>query len=73
MTLSANIFAAFFLLFMALVVFMYLICALRTNIVFFCIFLFLDIALLLLTGAYWKAAEGDMVAFHNLEVVCVSV
>lgn len=54
---------------MGLVVFMYLICSLRTNVVFFCIFLFLDIAFFLLSGAYWKAAQGDMEAFHKLEVV----
>ncbi|CEJ95024.1 Putative Transcriptional activator of ethanol catabolism AlcS [[Torrubiella] hemipterigena] len=59
---------AFFLLFMGLVVFMYLICSLRTNFVFFCIFLFLDIALFVLAGAYWKAAEGDVQAFHRLEI-----
>lgn len=54
---------------MGLVVFMYLICSLRTNVVFFCIFLFLDIAFFLLSGAYWKAAEGNMEAFHKLEIV----
>ncbi|KAJ3491419.1 hypothetical protein NLG97_g5592 [Lecanicillium saksenae] len=59
---------AFFLVFMGLVVFMYLICSLRTNVVFFCIFLFLDIAFFLLAGAYWKAASGDMQAFQKLEV-----
>lgn len=40
---------AFFLLFMGLLVLMYLICSLRTNVVFMAIFLFLDIALFLLT------------------------
>lgn len=60
---------AFFLLFMGLLVFMYLICSLRTNVVFFSIFFFLDIALFLLTAAYWKAAEGDAATFHTLEVV----
>ncbi|KAM3515365.1 hypothetical protein MY11210_000927 [Beauveria gryllotalpidicola] len=59
---------AFFHVFMGLVVFMFLICSLRTNVVFFCIFFFLDIALFLLAGAYWKAAAGDMQAFHTLEV-----
>jgi succinate-acetate transporter protein len=54
---------------MGLLVFMYLICSLRTNIVFFGIFVFLDIALFLLTGAYWKAAEGDAVTYQRLTVV----
>jgi hypothetical protein len=54
---------------MGLLVFMYLVCSLRTNVVFFLIFFFLDIALLLLTGAYWKAAEGDAAAYERLTVV----
>lgn len=54
---------------MGVVVFMYLICSLRTNVVFFCIFLFLDIAFFLLASAYWKASTGDMKTFHTLEVV----
>ncbi|KAM3538327.1 hypothetical protein ARSEF1564_008752 [Beauveria bassiana] len=58
---------AFFHVCMGVLVFMFLICSLRTNIVFFTIFLLLDIALFLLAGAYWKAAAGDMQAFHALE------
>jgi uncharacterized protein len=54
---------------MGILVFMYLVCSLRTNVVFFLIFLFLDIALFLLTGAYWKAAQGDAVTFEKLAVV----
>lgn len=37
--------------------------------VFFGIFFFLDIALFLLTGAYWKAAQGDVEAFEKLSIV----
>ncbi|EGP86739.1 unnamed protein product [Zymoseptoria tritici ST99CH_1A5] len=58
----------FFLLFMGVLVFMYLICSLRTNAVFFMIFLCLDMSLFLLTAAYWKGAEGDTAAFERLEV-----
>jgi uncharacterized protein len=54
---------------MGLLVFMYAICSLRTNMVFFGIFFFLDIALFLLTGAYWKAAQGDVEAFEKLSIV----
>jgi len=54
---------------MGIIVFMYLICSIRINVVFFGIFLFLDIALFLLTGAYWKASAGDLVAFEKLEIV----
>ncbi|KAK8145981.1 hypothetical protein G3M48_003769 [Beauveria asiatica] len=60
---------AFFHVCMGVLVFMFLICSLRTNVVFFTIFLLLDIALFLLAGAYWKAAAGDMQAFHTLEAV----
>ncbi|KAM3433799.1 hypothetical protein MY4824_005793 [Beauveria thailandica] len=58
---------AFFHVCMGVLVFMFLICSLRTNVVFFTIFFLLDIALFLLAGAYWKAAAGDMQAFHTLE------
>jgi uncharacterized protein len=54
---------------MGILVFMYMICSVRTNVVFFLIFLLLDIALFLLTGAYWKAAEGNAEAFGSLSVV----
>lgn len=54
---------------MGVLIFMYLICALRTNVVFFLIFFFLDAALLLLAAAYWKGAEGDTAAFETLEIV----
>lgn len=61
--------AAYFPLFMGILVFMYLICSLRINIVFFLIFLFLDIALFLLTGAYFKASHGDIATYEKLIVV----
>lgn len=54
---------------MGILVFMYLICSLRINLVFFGIFLFLDLALFLLTAAYWKAAAGDADGFQTLSVV----
>ena len=54
---------------MGIIVFMYLICSLRTNLVFFGIFFLLDIALFLLTAAYWKAAEGNAAAFDTLSIV----
>jgi len=49
---------AFFLLFMGLLSFIYMICALRTNIVFFGIFLTLVPAFTLLAAAFWKVAEA---------------
>ncbi|KAL8825587.1 MAG: hypothetical protein Q9191_004320 [Dirinaria sp. TL-2023a] len=52
---------AFFLLFMAMICFVFLICSLRTNIVFFVIFLSLVLAFSLLAGAYFNLA----LAFEN--------
>lgn len=48
----------FFTIFMGLLCFVYLICALRTNIVFVVIFFTLVLAFSLLTGAYWHNAEA---------------
>jgi hypothetical protein len=47
---------------MGLLCLIYLICALRTNIVFVLIFLFLVPAFGLLTGAFWSLAEGTVAA-----------
>jgi len=48
----------FFQLFMGLLCFIYLICSLRTNIVFVVIFFTLCLAFPLLAGAYWQNAMG---------------
>jgi succinate-acetate transporter protein len=45
---------------MGLLCFVYLICALRTNIVFVLIFLFLVPSFGLLTGAFWSIAKGTV-------------
>lgn len=58
----------FYLLFVGVLTFLYFICSLRTNLIFVIIFLTLDIALFLLVGFYWKAAEGDMAVANNLQV-----
>lgn len=47
---------AYFLLFMAMICFVFLICSLRTNIVFFVIFLSLVFAFSFLAGAYFQLA-----------------
>lgn len=60
---------AFFLLFVGLLTVMYLICSLRTNIVFFMIFLFLVLALLLLAASYWKGAGGSPLLAEDLQIV----
>lgn len=51
---------AFFQLYMGLLCFIYLICALRTNIIFLMIFLLLVPAFGSLAGYFWKAAEGEV-------------
>lgn len=52
-----DFFAAFFLLFMGVLCFLYMILALRTNLVFFGIFLTLVPAFCLLAAAFWYNAE----------------
>lgn len=50
---------AFFMVIMGVLCFVYMICALRTNVVFFFIFAFLVPAFGCLAGAYWHLAEGN--------------
>ncbi|KAE9363150.1 hypothetical protein N431DRAFT_357090 [Stipitochalara longipes BDJ] len=66
----------FFLVFMGVLCFIYLICSLRTNVVFVVIFFTLVIAFGLLSGAYWQIANalgdgGDpatLALAHRLQV-----
>lgn len=58
----------FFLLFMGLLSFIYLICALRTNLVFVAIFLGLLLTFVVLTGAYWQLALGNAKMAQKLQV-----
>jgi succinate-acetate transporter protein len=60
---------AFFLAMIGVLVFIYTICTIRTNIIFFTIFALLECAAWLLVGAYWKASEGNAAAFPGLSVV----
>jgi uncharacterized protein len=48
----------FFLVFMGVLCFIYLICSLRTNVVFVVIFFTLVIAFALLAGVYWQSANA---------------
>lgn len=59
---------AFFHLFMGLLCFIYMICALRTNVVFFLIFLTLVPAFGCLAGAYWHLALGNTATASTLQV-----
>lgn len=58
----------FFLLFMGLLCLLYLICALRTNIVFVTIFFGLFFTFVLLTSSYWQGAIGHATAAANLQI-----
>lgn len=50
---------AFYLLFMGLMSFIYLVCALRTNLIFILVFFGLMMCFVLDTGAYWHLAAGN--------------
>lgn len=58
---------AYFLLYMGLLCLVYLICALRTNMVFVGIFLFLVLSFTTLAGAFWQTANGDAVLALRLQ------
>ncbi|KAE8347385.1 hypothetical protein BDV24DRAFT_173251 [Aspergillus arachidicola] len=60
---------AFFLVFMALLMFIYMVCALRTNAIFVAVFMFLVPCFSLLSAAYWRMAQADLVLGTRLSVV----
>ncbi|KAK5136310.1 hypothetical protein LTR08_003683 [Meristemomyces frigidus] len=55
----------FSLAFIGVLVSMYMICAIRTNIVFVVVLVLLKIAVWLLVAAYWKASAGNEIAFAD--------
>ncbi|BCS25009.1 uncharacterized protein APUU_41453S [Aspergillus puulaauensis] len=57
----------FFLCFLGVLCFMFLVCSLRTNIVFVFIFVFLEAGVLLLAASYWYLAQGLQEAALRLE------
>ncbi|KAK2626357.1 hypothetical protein QTJ16_004619 [Diplocarpon rosae] len=57
-TVGFNASFGFFLVFMAVLCVIYLVCSLRTNAVFVVIFFTLVLGFGLLAGAYWQAANG---------------
>ena len=60
---------AFFLVYMGVLVFIFLICSMRTNLVFFLIFALLVPAFSCLAGAFWYLAEGDAGKAARLQYV----
>ncbi|TGO33701.1 hypothetical protein BHYA_0231g00130 [Botrytis hyacinthi] len=57
-TVGFNASFGFFLIFMAVLCLIYLVCSLRTNVVFVIIFFTLVVAFSLLTSVYWHTANG---------------
>lgn len=53
---------------MGLLSFIYLICALRTNLVFVAIFLGLLMTFVVLAGSYWQLASGNGAIAQKLQV-----
>lgn len=53
---------------MAILCFVYMICALRTNVCFFMIFFTLFLAFSLLAASFWEANNGNVTRSHNLQV-----
>lgn len=62
----------FFLAFMGLLCFIYLICSLRTNVVFVVIFLTLVLCFGCLTGAYWQLANAAAATTRGDKVAAAS-
>jgi len=58
----------FFLLWMGFLCLIYMICALRTNVVFVLIFAALVPAFGLLTAAYWSLAQGKTAAAETYQI-----
>jgi len=67
-TVGFNSSFAFFLLAMGLLCLIYLVCSLRTNVVFVMIFTSLVVAFSLLAAAYWEVANGNVAYAGKLQV-----
>ncbi|KAL9015258.1 MAG: hypothetical protein Q9173_000144 [Seirophora scorigena] len=66
--LMAVVRLGFFLLFMGFLSLLYLICALRTNLVFVTIFFGLFMTFVILTGSYWEIAIGHGAIAARLQI-----
>lgn len=54
---------------MALVTFFFLIASFRTNITFVLVFLFIDLAFIMLMATYWSSAEGKTAVAEKCQKV----
>lgn len=68
LTQGFNASFGFFILSIGLVTFFFLICSIRTNIVFVVIFFSLTMCVGFITGAYWQLAQGNAVLAGKLLV-----
>lgn len=66
-------FAAFFHVFMGVLCFVYLVCSLRTNVVFVCIFATLVPAFGCLAGAFWQTANGNVALAGKLQIAAGAI
>ncbi|KAF7198346.1 Protein alcS [Pseudocercospora fuligena] len=71
-TVGFNASFAFFLLFMGVLCFLYMILALRTNLIFFLIFMTLVPAFGLLAAAYWNLAKGTPAAAASAKTYTIA-
>lgn len=62
-------FIAFFHMCMALVTFFFCVGSIRTNLVLWLVFVFIDLAFIMLMATYWTLAEGMTTTAGNLQIV----
>ncbi|PSN68757.1 GPR1/FUN34/YaaH-class plasma membrane protein-like protein [Corynespora cassiicola Philippines] len=67
-TVGFNSGIGFFMLAMAIMCFVFLICSLRTNFCFFMIFFSLVMGFCMLAASYWQSSNGNAGQAHNLQV-----
>lgn len=65
--------AAFLFISMGVLMFIFMICATRTNMVLTLIFLALFMVFVLLSAAYWRLGLGDALTGNRLVVVSVQL
>lgn len=61
--------AAFFHMCMAIVTFFFVVCSIRTNVILWLVFVFIDLAFIMLMAVYWTLAEGMTGVSGKLQIV----
>ena len=54
---------------MAIVTFFFVICSIRTNVILWLVFVFIDLAFIMLMAVYWTLAEGMTEVSNHLQIV----